>query len=71
MAAAPKQSVVKDRKQSKIPLYYVDPTHDSFQAGYWIEGLNRLQTANQRTEVQTLCHSTNALRGDALHFIQY
>lgn len=71
MAAAPVQNVVIDREQSKIPLFHADPAHDSFQAEYWIDRLNRLQTANQWTDTQTLCHATNALRGDALHFIQY
>ena len=71
MAAPAAAPVVIDREQSKIPLYHADPTHDSFQAEYWIDRLNRLQTANQWTEMQTLCHATNALRGDALHFIQY
>ena len=64
-------NVVIDREQSKIPLYHADPSHDSFQAEYWIDRLNRLQTANQWTDTQTLCHATNALRGDTLHFIQY
>ena len=67
----PPVNVVVDREQSKIPLFHADPTHDSFQAEYWIDRLLRLQTANQWTDTQTLCHAINALRGDALHFLQY
>ena len=67
----PPVNVVVDREQSKIPLFHADPAHDSFQAEYWIDRLQRLRVANQWTEAQTLCHAINALRGDALHLLQY
>lgn len=71
-AAPPQVNVnVQDREQSKVPLFHADPAQDSFQAEYWIQRLQRLQTAFGWTNEQTIVNAINALRGDALHFITF
>jgi len=67
--AAPAPVNIIDR-ENKVPNYHADPTHDTFQAEYWIDRLQRLKVANQWTDSQTICHAINALRGDALYFLQ-
>jgi hypothetical protein len=74
MAAPPQPPQINvnvDREQTKIPLFHADPAHDSFQAEYWIERLDRLALANRWTNSQTTCNAINSLRGDALHFVEF
>ncbi len=68
--AAPIPVNIIDR-ENKIPQFHADPHHDTFQAEHWIDRLQRLKVANQWTDAQTICHAIHALRGDALHFLQY
>ena len=69
--AAPAVNINVDRELTKIPLFYSDPKHDSFQPEYWIERLVRLKVANGWTNAQTCANALNALRGRALHFADY
>ena len=66
--AAPINVNVNDREQTKVPLFHGDPNQDSFQAEYWIQRLQRLQSAYGWTNEQTITNAINALRGDALFF---
>jgi len=71
LPAVPAAQIIVDRENNKIPLFHADVTHDSFQAEYWIERLERLKQTNGWTDAQTCCNAMNALRGEALHLIQH